>query len=356
MKKDLCNYIMLKKIKKISSILFFLFLFISAKGQTGYFKIKTISKGESFQFPIFSNAKDSNTSRRINQFLQLKELEQVCDTKLQNIFEVVAKDDKDIYGGSKYDLTYEIKANNSKIVSMAFNESYCGATCTYWTGYYTFNSGNGDVISLEDLFTKEGFDTFNTIIKNERVEKFNKESLKFDSTQKDFLEENIECIKTDKLEYFYIKDSAIYIDGEHCLNKWQRFDDLDMEVAFYLDEFKMYLNNYGKTVFGLTKENIAKYRSNNLPQLFEGNIGNNKIAMILENSYDAKIYGRYAYLKHRKSIEFSGSLSEKALELIENYGEIDTNGTFNAIFDGNKITGTWTNKDKTKKMIFKVKR
>ena len=342
--------------RNIVVAIFILFNFISAKAQTKYFEVKDVMNGESFHFPIFNNSKDSITSRKINQFLQLKELEQLCDSKLENIFNVVAKDDNDLNGGSKYDIKYEITTNNSKLLCLNFSESYCGATCTYWTGYYVFNSGNGDLVKLKDLFTEAGFKVFNKTIVKRRIDKFKIESKKLNPEVEEELSINIDCLKTDKLDNFYIKDTCICIDGDNCLSKNQKFDDLDMVVSFNLSEFKPYLNACGRAVFGLSNENISKFRSNDLPQLFEGTIGKNIIVMIIENSFDDGIYGNYAYLKYRKCINISGKLNGEILELKENDDETDNTGTFNAIFDGKKMAGSWTNKDKTKTYKFEAKR
>ena len=342
--------------KNVVVALFIFFFFISAKAQSEYFEVKKISQGEDFEFPIFSNNKDSLTFKKINQFLQLKELNQLCDSKLKNIFKVIEKDDNDLYSGGKVDIKYEITTNNSKLLCLNFSESYCGGTCDYWTEYYVFNSGNGDVVKLKDLFTEEGFKVFNKTILEVRISKFKIESKKLNSEEDEELSNNIDCLKTDELDNFYIKDSILTIDGDNCLSKNQKFDDLDMEVRFNISELKSYLNAYGRTVFGLSDANIAKFRSNDLPQLFEGSIGKNKIVMIIEKSFNNEIIGSYAYLKYRKSINISGNFNEKILEMHEDDEKTGDKGDFKATFDGKKIIGRWINKDKSKTYKFEAKR
>ncbi len=78
--------------------------------------------------------------------------------------------------------------------------------------------------------------------------------------------------------------------------------------------------------------------------------------MIIEKSFSNGITGCYAYLKYRKSINISGTLIENILEFHEDNDETDDIGYFKAIFDGKKMVGSWTNKDKTKTYKFEAKR
>lgn len=324
-------------------------------GQTNYFEFKT-AKNNEFSFPIFYRAADTTTTRNINQLLQLSELELLDGYQKNNIFEKVSIDNGTIYGG-KVEISFTMLSNNSKVLSMTFNESSCGATCAYWVRYYNFNSGNGDLVQLKDYFTPDGFINFNKKVLKKRTAKFKNEIMEVDSTEREYLLGVLGCYESDGLEDYYIKDTTVFIDGENCLSKNQKFYGLDMITKFNLAEFKNYLNDYGKAVFGITKNSVAKYHSNELPQLFEGSIDSSlQILLILNHGYQNKMRGVYAYLKYGRGIYLEGELNNKELNLTENTDNFDENGYISATFDGNNIIGTWTNKNKSKTLKLVAKR
>jgi hypothetical protein len=341
---------------KVLLILLTLLFVKYTNGQASYFEHKSLKKGKEFSFPVFSNTSDSLTARNINQFLQLSELELLDGYQTNNLFEKVRVDKGGIYGG-KFEISFDILTNNPKILSILFNESSCGMTCTYWVKYYNFNSGNGDQMQLKDLFTTEGFITFNKIILRKRSAKFKREIKKYPSGGGDFLFYVLDCYNDDNLQDFYFKDTSIVIDGENCLSKNDKSVDIDMTTKFNLSEFKNYLNDYGKTVFEIKTDNISKYRSYELPQLYEGTIDSSlKILLIMRHDTGNKIIGGYAYLKSGRLIYLEGELSDKKLNLTEKTGQNSDNGYIQAIFNGKQITGTWINKSKSKSLIFTATR
>ena len=75
-----------------------------------------------------------------------------------------------------------------------------------------------------------------------------------------------------------------------------------MEVTFELRDFKQWLNEYGRTVFNIYKGDLAKFRSNQLPQLFTGTVGGTSpFVAILKKNGNGGIEGVYAYLKYPES-------------------------------------------------------
>ena len=276
--------------------------------------------------------------------------------QINNLFEEVRVDNGGLYGG-KVEISFEILTNNPKILSIKFNESSCGMTCTYWVKYYNFNSGNGDQVQLKDLFTTEGFIILDKIILRKRSAKFKREIKKYPSGGRESLFYVLDCFNDGDLYDFYLKDTSIAIDGENCLSKNDKIADIDMTTSFNLSEFKNYLNDYGKTVFGIKTDNVSKYRSYELPQLYEGTIDNSlKILFIMRHDVGNKIIGGYTYLKSGRLIYLEGNLSDKKLNLTEKTSRYDDNGYINASFDGKQITGTWTNKSKSKSLRFTATR
>lgn len=317
-----------------------------ANGQTNYFDYRT-AKSNEFSFPIFSRIADTTTARNINQLLQLSELELLAGYQKNNIFEKISIDNGTIYGG-KVEISFELLTNNSKILSIKFNESSCGATCAYWVRYYNFNSGNGDLVQLKDYFTTDGFVKFSKNVLKKRTSKFKKEIMKVDSPEREYLLDVLSCYETDGIGDYYIKDTTIFIDGENCLSKNQKFFGLNMITKFNLSQFKNYLNEYGKAVFGISSDSVSKYYSNDLPQLFEGTIDSSlQILFILNHDYENKMRGVYAYIKYGRGIYLEGELNNKELTMTEYTDNFDDNGYIYATFDGNNIRGKWTNKNKT---------
>lgn len=328
---------------------------ITAAGQTSYFPYKTLSYND-FSFPIFDRQEDSTTTLKINQLLQLSELELLYGYQENNLFESVRVDPGTIYGG-KVSMSYQILSNTPKMLSIKFDESSCGATCAYWVRYYNFNAGNGDLVQLKDCFTADGFVIFRQHVVNKRKAKFKKELNKLDPAYKDDLNDVLGRFEQDDLTDYYIKDSMIVIDGENNLYKNEKGFDLDMLTKFYLSEFKDYLNDFGRAVFGITNDSMSGYHSSTLPQLFEGAIDTSlQIILVLNYDYENKMRGVYAYKKYGRGIFIDGELNNDTLILTEYDNDFDVNGHIDAVFDGYWIDGTWSNKDETKMLSIVAKR
>jgi hypothetical protein len=340
------------------NIIFILFSFLFANytiGQANYFEHRTLRKDKDFSFPVFSHADDSFAVRSINQLLQLSELYLLDGYQKNNLFEIASADNGGLYAG-KDKIGFNILTNTPKILSVMFDESRCGITCTYWVKYYNFNSGNGDRIQLKDLFTPDGFGSFNKIALMKRKNKFKKELNKLETGVRDNFPDVFDCIQDDDLQDFYLMDTSICIDGENCLSKNEKIGDFDMVTKFNLSEFKKHLNDYGKTIFGISHDTISRHRSYGLSQLFEGTMDDSlKILLVMEPYQKNQIIGGYAYLKYGRLISFEGELHNKKLLLVEKMNNGD-NGYFDVIFDGNQVMGAWTNKSKTKSFHFIAKR
>lgn len=345
--------------KKIALAFIFLAFGSICHGQKNHFQYRTekfYNEQNKFSFPIFSNSNNFVTAK-VNQMLQISELEILKGFETKNIFEQVSIDDGRIYGG-KVDIDFNIYDNNSKILSVKLNESSCGATCTYWVKYYNFNSGNGDLIQIKDLFTKKGYEKFFAFATKRRIAQLKNEIRKLPLSEKADFEGISGSYEADDLTDFYVKKNVLYIDGENSFSKNQKFASVEIKKTsqFKLSEIKSYLNDYGKSLFGLNKDSIKKYRSNILPQLFQGNIGKQKVMLVLNNGYEDEMKAVYVYSNYGKGIYVEGKIKANELSLTEKLakpkesGFIDyvDNGLIEARFDGQNIIGTWTDKDKLK--------
>lgn len=340
-----------------------------AAAQGTFFGVRTVKKGKDFSFPIFISPGRQRSAMKINHLLQLMELRSFANGKEKDIFRNAEFDDGTIYGG-KASMESTVYLNNNRLVSIGFDQSSCGMTCAYWHNYYNFNSGNGDLIQLKDLFTHKGFDRFTKMVISKRSSKYRREVKKRikPEEREDYLGV-LGTIEADELSDFYIRTRSIMIDGENGLIKGRKFDGLDMYVRFDLDEFKPFLNDYGRAVFGLNRADISKFRSNSLPQLFEGKLnGSISIEFILIGSSNG-VVGVYAYSKYGQGITLTGSLADGKFQLTEHYlVEVPLNpntnvshrlvdgGLLSGSFNGSAIEGTWSDKDSTRSYRFSASR
>jgi hypothetical protein len=347
-------------IRKILPVILLFAASIYASGQTGYFQTKTVRKGENFTFPIFAHGANRKAETRINGLLQLSELHRLVVRPTKDVFEQAAIDDGTIYGGKVW-MKATIYSNNHGILSLGFDESSCGMTCTYWHRYYNFNPGNGDRIELKDLFTPEGYEQFSKNVGERRSLKYRREvRTKVSPEYQEAYLDTVGCFENDDLTEFYIQNRTVVIDGENCLIKGQKFDGLDMYVRFNLAEFRRDLNAYGRTVFGLSNSKIGEFRSKELPQLFEGSIGGSlPIAMVLNEEFQNGIRGVYAYLNYGEGIGLDGNSTENGLRLTEyvlsktvedrpwgRQQKYVENGFFSATLNEGLLEGTWTSMDR----------
>jgi hypothetical protein len=324
-------------------------------------------ENDDFSFPIFSNPSNKYAASKINQMLQISELEILKGFETKSIFERVSYDGGGIYGG-RTDINFKVHNNNDKVLSVEFDQSSCGATCTYWVRYYNFNSGNGDLVQLKELFTETGFQKFFEFVAKRRVADLKKELVKkVELGERENYLNIIDCYEKDELEDYYIKNNSLYIDGENCFHKNQKFDGIETVSKFKTAELKKYLNAYGKSFFSVTGDSIKKYRSNALPQLFEGTIAGEKVLLVLNVDYYPdlnEVRAEYVYSRYGKGIFLEGKIDNNELSLTEKLPETDDsglidyidNGFIKAEFVGQKIVGTWTNKDKTETYALSLKR
>jgi hypothetical protein len=321
-------------------------------GQNAYFQYKSERLDNDFSFPIFSNSYNSYSANKINQLLQIGELKVLSGFEENNLFEVISIDDGRIYGG-KVGIDFTIYDNNSRVLSVKLNQASCGATCTYWVRYYNFNSGNGDLVQLKDLFTEKGFDEFFSYATKRRIKKLKKEIQRLKLPKNGLSEAISSSYKVDDLKDFYIKNNSLFLDGENSFLKNDKFYGIETVTKFGLPEFKTYLNSYGKSLFCLRKISPKKYRSNVLPQLFHGKIGNSKVILVLNTGYEDEMRAEYIYTKYGKGIYLVGKIDGDKITLTEKLpkpresGFIDyvDNGTIEAKFDGKTMVGTWLSKD-----------
>ena len=304
--------------KKLTSLLFVVLLGISTSAQSGYFSVRSIHQRKEFSFPILYGKANHRVRTKINQFLQLSELASLANGRQTGLFKQISKNDGSLYG-RKVGLSYEIFANNSRVLSTGFYNSTDGATTHWWTSYYTFNAKNGDRISLRDLFTESGYERFLKLAIRRRSFAFRAEvNRKVEPKDRKAFLGILGSIEHDELSDFNLTSKAIVINGENLLGKPFCCEALTMKVVFRRAEFRRWLNDYGKIVFGIRSGNLAKYRSNRLPQLFSGQVGGASpfVAVFSMESLN-EVSGIYAYLNRQEGKWLSGTIEGINLQLDE---------------------------------------
>src|SRR5687767_11733856 len=93
---------------------------VPAGGKKGYFGIETVRRGTDFSFPIIKHTAAKRVEPRINQLLQLSELQRLARRSAKNIFDQTSVDDGSMYGG-KTGMNPTIHSNNRRILSVGFD-------------------------------------------------------------------------------------------------------------------------------------------------------------------------------------------------------------------------------------------
>ena len=92
---------------KIITAILFVILNNFCFAQAGYFSYKTITQDQNLRFPVFKRSTNDLATEKINQHLQLSELELLNGHQKKSIFETVSARQESLYGG-KTDLNFEI--------------------------------------------------------------------------------------------------------------------------------------------------------------------------------------------------------------------------------------------------------
>lgn len=358
-----CYVFTLADMKRINlTLLFFSFLCI-ATGQSIKYKIDSTADG-SLKFPVFLSGSKKPAVEKINQFLQLSELELIKGKINKNIFKKVSINNGSLYG-AKVRISFDVKSNNNKILSIVFDEASSGMTSHYYNKFYNFNAGNGDFITMPDLFTTEGYETFKTYSIAKRKINLQRQE---DSLQKadgkpanNNLQDIFGLFKLNDDE-FYIERNQLFIDDIGALGKWGLFYGYDMACPFDVSEFSNYLNDYGKALFSFKKNDITAFHSKSIQQLYKGFLGDSvPIALILRPNYMddygyLNVDGIYAYTKYGKGIYLHGKTKDDFLMLNEEDETGERKAEIITEFKNYTIEGTWTNVKTNQAYKFYVKR
>jgi hypothetical protein len=315
---------------------------------------------ENNEFPIFNKVAGENVSFKINAFLQLTLLNKLITPETSDPFEALEQ-------GTSF-LNYQVLRNDARVLSLRFAFEGCGAYCENYDLYFSFNSESGEVITVRDIFTEEGYNSAKWKIAEERKSLLQKEINRAkeqigptaDSTgARQQRNEEISTTLADQItlyedclerrdsgdvdtDSFYLSDSSVWFIGERCSNHAMRaIDDLDQ----FEDELKLVwlesrLNRYGKYLFGLGSKkngNIERFK------IYSGTIAGKYPIWFFVNTTGPETLFAYCYQKYGVIIELRNNGDSQPMALTEISPEGDEIGKINISKSGGGYSGKYIN-------------
>jgi hypothetical protein len=322
-----------------STLLLCIAFAVPATAQQPYFSYRTLTKGDHISFPVFASNTNATAATDINRLLQVRELQVLDGYYKDNIFEGIADpQDEAVY--YTYDVSFDVKENTPRLLSLRFNISSCGATCYYWSSCYNFNPQTGEPVQLGDLFTAEGLDSFEKKAKGRWNAQIDAVIKGPDAETLEIMEPFRGCFDDTfiLLESFYIQGDDLYIDAENCLPKYAKFYDIDTAVRFSIKELTSYMNDYGRSVFGLSKELPTAYKGELLKELIVGTNPHKDIVLALVIEGHTIITGYYAAIRNGIYAPLDGAYENGKMncEVIDDGAR--TIARVSATIEGDRIT------------------
>ena len=252
-----------------SIISFFIFLLLQFT-VSAQFKVRNLKGGSdsrkpNLTFPIFMG-NNKAVDKKINEHLQ-QEILNTTTTKTpeKKIFDEIKfiPGNGSIGQSGDTDMSYTIEINNSNILSIFLEIESMGAYPTYHKRYFNFNPKNGEPLSVEDIFTKEGIEQIKKILIEERDKKIKERinEIKRDD-EKQFAEDSVFIFETftecndeaNEKDFFISKESIIFYKDDCFPHAWQSYG-AGLDVIFSNKELEKYLSVFAKRILFTNKEN-----------------------------------------------------------------------------------------------------
>lgn len=250
---------------KFTLLIFTCFTYI-AIGQNAI--IKEISRTnpitkEIYIFPKITLPASYINSQKINTLLRYDILYLEKETKDKRIFNEVWMTKKQMTQVGN--ISYVIKQNDNKFLSLSISAEGCGAYCEGFTKDYTFNAQTGNILTIDSIFTKEGFKMLVDSLNINKVELIKAkldeatDSLIHNSTQNNpeaieyytyMIELYQSCLESKiELSYisgFIIQDGKLSLSTSRCSAHYnQNVDEIgEFEYSLYLENWKNYLTPF----------------------------------------------------------------------------------------------------------------
>ena len=217
-------------------------------------------------FPLIEIAGDDKTAGIINEYLQ-KDFLDVKDSSARqgSIFDNVDPSSEDEQRTTLKDISYEVRCNKNKLLSLAISATGCGAYCEDYTTYYSFDIKNGNRLWLDTLLRPEFkhllLDTLNARKKDLLTKKIAwiNDTLKTEEPWKsdddpayytDMRRLYQDCLQDEKKDFsfvrFYLSREQFYIELDRCSAHVNRnLDELDaFGFYFNVSAWKQYFTDY----------------------------------------------------------------------------------------------------------------
>lgn len=341
------------RVMKIVFTLLTCWITVCSYAQKNYMLLRTAGTGD-MTFPFFSCQEDTLTAQKINTTLQLYVLNLVKGHEHKNIFEQVTSNDDGLYG-AKTNISFDVSANNNRILSVSFDEAASGMTTHYWQSYFNFNARNGELLRLNDLFTPAGYKTFTAMIIRKRQQDFDHDK-RTKKLGQEVYDNNKSCFTEISNDWFYIAHDTLFIDGQNCLPKANMFDEISLQHSFSFAQLQPLLNAYGKAIF-TPGADLSGFHSQPDMQLMRGLINEKyPVLFFIINKDNENTTALYAYEKTGIGIPLTGTCQNGKLVLTEQDEKGNDRAAIAATVAGDSITGTWTDKKQHKTYSFRVKK
>lgn len=323
-------------------------------------------KSENFVFPLVSYPEKPLIQNKINTFLQVSELEYIPGTG-KNPFQF-ASTATNSYSNYVYYYNWEKLGTPQNILSLKMEGEASGAYPEGFNDYQNFDLRTGNLINIKELFRPEAVDSVNLIVNENIIKEISaflnelksSENLHEADEQIKMYEECLEYVDGVTLEYvkFFFGKDKLTIVKERCSNHAMRaLDDLGkFEIELPFAKIDRYWSSYARN---LLSENGKMVKQNTIQnRLYKGAIdGKYPVTVLIKDVYDDGSFSAfYWYDKTKKLIEWSGTLKNTHLSIIENdYHSEELKKwvprvIIKANVNGNAIVGTWQDY-KTKKFL-----
>lgn len=243
-------------------LLLFLFLIVSPAALPQY-KIREIRSPQDTDlvFPFFYNINKA-ASKKINEFLQKNFFETtIYQTPELKLFDESRFFQNDSNSQSGYtSITYKVKLNNSKVLSVAFEVESMGAYPTYYQRYFSFSAKTGNILSPDSLFGKDQVDFLQKYLIAKRKAEIKKwiDELRNDGgsvfkEDSSFIFETFnDCNAEADLKNLFITSDKVLFYKEDCFpHAWMPLNT-NLDIEFMYKDLERYLSVFGKKLL-LTK-------------------------------------------------------------------------------------------------------
>lgn len=244
--------------------------------------------------------------------------------------------------------------NTQKLLSLEIDFEYMGAYPSSSSQYFNFNAQNGEPIFVEDLFSTAGLESLKKKINAERQKlvKAYIAEIKKDKTEEliddlDYISEQLNnCLEYGTLDGFSILMKQLVFHKSQCFPHALLNYETNLDVKLSIAELSPWLNDFGKRALLNNSASIENDFMPGIKKPFYGNIGG-KYPIVLQFNYipdDKNLSGFYYYQSQGICIELSASINGNSIIIKESDEEGNNTATFNGIYNGKQITGTWTPK------------